>query len=428
MPVVQIHIPQTSPRIHYVAQFLFEQVLKLEYVLVEDAAAGELFFSDSSGQKKIAFRTSGIFSETGITASRKEEALQALVQYRDDGLLPETFPDLVFFLLSRYEEYLPFEPDRHGRFPATESVLLQSGLLHIPVIEEWIKQLRAWLDQELDMILPAPSAFSFLPTYDIDITHAFFHRPWWRTAGAVVKEMLTDRSLLALRYKVLRKQVTDPFDAFADMDTWHDQYGLNPLYFWLLADYGPYDKNISPNEPVMRQLVGQTTAQYPTGIHPSYRSNEFKEALQQELERFRAITGRRPLISRQHYIRCHLPQTYRQLLTTGITDDYSMGYGTHNGFRAGVSRAFYWYDLRAEVQTSLLVHPFVFMEATSLFQLKQSPNEAFEELVRLTERVRWVGGTMITIFHNYTLGQNNPYKGWRQMYLRYLQKIKAPAV
>ncbi len=46
-----------------------------------------------------------------------------------------------------------------------------------------------------------------------------------------------------------------------------------------------------------------------------------------------------------------LPQTYAALIALGIHTDYSMGYGTHLGFRAGTSRSFYWYQLDSYVKT-----------------------------------------------------------------------------
>jgi hypothetical protein len=54
-----------------------------------------------------------------------------------------------------------------------------------------------------------------------------------------------------------------------------------------------------------------------------------------------------------------LPETFRHLLDTGIQEDFSMGYGSINGFRASVASPFYWYDLEKEQTTYLLLYPFL---------------------------------------------------------------------
>ncbi len=42
-----------------------------------------------------------------------------------------------FYLLSRYEEYLPHVKDEYGRFLATESIAFKHGFLHQPVVDIW---------------------------------------------------------------------------------------------------------------------------------------------------------------------------------------------------------------------------------------------------------------------------------------------------
>src|SRR6202171_1492397 len=85
--------------------------------------------------------------------------------------------------------------------------------------------------------------------------------------------------------------------------------------------------------------------------------------------------------SRQHYIRMTLPQTYRKLIDVGIEKDFSMGYGSSNGFRASIASSFYWYDLKAEKKTVLMLFPFCFMDATSFYENGLTPKAAFAELM-----------------------------------------------
>src|SRR5260370_37241730 len=85
--------------------------------------------------------------------------------------------------------------------------------------------------------------------------------------------------------------------------------------------------------------------------------------------------------SRQHYIRFTLPGTYRLLLQYGIDRDFSMGYGSINGFRASVASTFYWYDLEKEEKTGLRIFPFCFMDGNSYYEQHYTPAQAMAELL-----------------------------------------------
>jgi hypothetical protein len=66
------------------------------------------------------------------------------VASQGEGLRQDVF-DLfaaAFYLVTRYEEYLPFIADRHNRFEASQSVLFKHGLLERPLINEWAEDLK----------------------------------------------------------------------------------------------------------------------------------------------------------------------------------------------------------------------------------------------------------------------------------------------
>ena len=149
------------------------------------------------------------------------------------------------------------------------------------------------------------------------------------------------------------------------------------------------------------------------------------EKLKLEILKLGHIAGKQISSSRQHYIRFTLPQTYRQLIDIGIESDFSMGYGSINGFRASVTSPFFWYDLEREEQTKLLLYPFCFMEANSFYEQKYSTQKAFEELKHYFDIVRSVNGTLITIWHNSFLGTARQFRGWRDVYQQFISLVKS---
>ena len=117
-----------------------------------------------------------------------------------------------------------------------------------------------------------------------------------------------------------------------------------------------------------------------------------------------------------------MPDTYRNLIQEGILDDYSMGYGSINGFRASCCSSFYWYDLLEDQSTNLRIHPFCFMEANSFFEQQYSAEAAAKELQEYYNKVKMINGTLITIFHNHFLTQQEPWLPWRNMYADFIGK------
>ena len=134
------------------------------------------------------------------------------------------------------------------------------------------------------------------------------------------------------------------------------------------------------------------------------------------------VAGKNTDISRQHYIKLKMPDTYRLLINNHITADYSMGYGSHLGFRAGTGNSFLWYDLQKEIVAQLRIYPFCFMDTTAHHDAKLSSSEALEKLDAMSKILERTGSTMITIFHNFSLGTSNEWKGWRQIYEHFLQE------
>ena len=135
--------------------------------------------------------------------------------------------------------------------------------------------------------------------------------------------------------------------------------------------------------------------------------------------------GRKDIqLSRQHYIKLSLPQTYQMLIDAGIDKDYSMGYGSINGFRASVASSFFWYDLGREKITALRVYPFCFMDANSFYEQRQDTSKSLEELLYYLDICKKVNGLFITIFHNNFLGNDEQFAGWKELYTGFISQVQ----
>ena len=334
----------------------------------------------------------------------------------------------IFYLMTRYEEYLPHQKDMYGRYAHENSVAFKENFLHLPLINIWLEDFKKILIAKDPQLKFRDLKFSFLPTYDIDIAWSFRNKGFKRNFGGILQLLLKGKfRKMVHRVRVVRKKRQDPFDSYQWMDQLHDQFKLHPVYFFLVAtEKSKYDKNIDVTNDEFRQLIQSISSKYKIGLHPSWASGDIPSLLTKEKTTLEQISNQDITSSRQHYIRSELPFTYRKLLALGITNDYSMGYGSINGFRASIASSYYWYDLKNEEKTKLLIHPFCFMDANSYYEEKRSPEAALEELMQYYHALKSVNGTMITIWHNNFLGMDQSFSGWKEVYQKFVSSIVNP--
>lgn len=338
--------------------------------------------------------------------------------YKTEGDFPFDIFAASFYLLTRYEEYRPAEFDEYGRFAHKTSIASKEGFLHLPLINLWLLEFRIELQKKFPSLKFQLTPFQFTPTYDIDVAWSYLNKGVMRNVGGLIKSIIKGEwALVKERLEVLAGKERDPFDVFEWLDQLHHSCNLKPYYFFLFGKANNrYDRNIPPSNKALQSLIRNTAWKNNVGIHPSWRSGNDVSILKDEVSTLENIIGKDVIGSRQHYIRMMLPGTYRNLSSVGITEDYSMGYGSINGFRASYCLPFNWYDLEKEMKTNLLIYPFCWMEANAYFEQKFTLEQAKEELQHYYQITKEVNGLLITICHNHMLGNTSVLKGWKEMY------------
>lgn len=323
-----------------------------------------------------------------------------------------------FYLITRYEEYLPHTPDEYGRFAHVQSIAYKHDFLHRPLVDEWMIQFCRCLRSYFPSLLLKEDQFSWQPTYDIDESYAYLYKPAWLQLSGVLRDLLQGRwSWIAERMNTLSSRQQDPYDSYAFIEELHANTDIRPICFFHVGHKKwKYDKSLSPAHPAQQELIRNVRGWSNIGLHPSWKSGDRPSLTAEEKRTLESIAAAPILRSRQHYIRFQLPATYRSLIEQGITDDYSMGYGSINGFRASTSRSFNWYDFTMDQVTTLRVHPFCYMEANSYYELEHTIDQAELEWKKLEQAVRAVNGQLITIWHNTFLGTQPRFSGWRERY------------
>ena len=429
-----IYTPKITSRIQYSFQLIFGTILDINYEITDDVdyfqnyLGVKINYSNKQLADEWFLKAYGLLSEKGISDQEitfeKWNELPIFFNVKD-SILPFDIFSASFYLVSRYEEYLPHIKDHYERFMAKESLAYKHGFLHRPLINLWIKEFKASLLSNFPTLDFPDKKFTYLSTIDVDNAYYFLEKGFVRsTASFISSAIQLDKDSLNERKDVLLGKLPDPYDTFEYQLSLNEKYGVNVVYFVLLADYGLNDKNCSVHSRKFQLLIKHLGDHAEIGIHPSFASNKSFETLSIEKKRLENILKKEVKLSRQHFLKLEIPKTYRNLLELSITDDYTMGYAAHLGFRASICTPFYFYDLEIESPTKLKVHPFAVMDATFKYYLKLSPEQALKEIQLIVDEVKSVDGHFISLWHNETWSDYKEWKGWQFLYEQMLQYIK----
>ncbi|HZH72833.1 MAG TPA: polysaccharide deacetylase family protein [Mariniphaga sp.] len=429
--MILIYTEKLNPRIEYIFQVIFTVILGKQ---VSFTSKMNKFITSPSPKINYSYEKFG--AEIYIKPHRLlyckaliqpdiqpvwHEGEKYFFESSSDSVFPFDMFAASFYLLSRYEEYLDGEKDKFKRFPASESILVKYNLLKKPVVNIWARMLADKLKEYFPELDFPKKTFRFVPTIDIDNAWAYAHKGSFRTAGAVVRALANGNlQEVRSRMNVWLGRIKDPYDTYGFMDEVFKGHEKDVVFFFLLGNYKRYDKNISWENKKFRELIRDIGARYQIGIHPSYSSSKKKNKslLAAEVKRLHLITGKTVNKSRQHFLRLRFPRVYRNLIKNGIQEDYTMGYPSHSGFRAGICTPYPFYDLKNEAITSLTIMPFQVMDVTLRVYLKLSPADALKEIEGLMEEVKNVGGTFSYIWHNETINDVGDWKGYREVFQR----------
>lgn len=431
-----IYILKPSERLEFVAELIFRELMGLDYRFTSDYREYSMFEG-----AKIAYCRSvprdGLFLdahpllwETEISAQnitvgtfRNTRVFFRTTEPR--SLLPFDIFAAVFFLVSRYEEYLPHSTDQHGRFPARESLAFRENFLDEPIVNQWVDLLRGKLLEYYPQLSFNTPVYRFIPTIDVDHVWCYRGRPFIRTLGGTARSIIRlNFKEMTERFQVLSGNRIDPYDTFQLIDEWHGWNQTMPLFFILFADYGGNDNNVSVSNPEFRKLIQRIDREQRVGIHPSLSSSGNQKVLQDELNGLSSVIGRNVAISRQHFLKVSFPFTYQSLIREGIKQDFSLGYPSHPGFRAGIASSFLFFDLTTNQKTTLRIHPVTFMDVTFRDHLRLNPGQALEMMKDFIQKVKRVNGELVTIWHNESLFGHQRWQGWDQVYPQMIRMAK----
>ncbi|SFR54212.1 hypothetical protein SAMN04490243_2784 [Robiginitalea myxolifaciens] len=424
MEQLLIYTHKVSPRLTYITRQVFTRILGIDIRLsttVEDFIAHKgpkLTYSRQPLQNEFFIRSQELLFEQGLGEVEIQmgtwDDLPCFFKAGERSTLPFDILAASFYLISRYEEYLPHVKDKHGRFPPRESLAYQENFLHLPLIDLWAYKLRDALLERFPQMHYRERAYRFRPIIDVTTSHCFARRGLARSIGGMMYDLSKFRiRRLFQRIRVWFNPSADPYDNFDQLIALHKKYPVKAMFFFQFAAYSTYDKNVSPNNNKFRHLIKSVADYSIVSLAISYTASRDAVVMRKEKTRLSEVLNRPVKYSRIRYNRVLVPHTYRDLAEAEFAEDYTMGYTHLIGFRASTSIAFPFYDISLESQQPIRIFPFAFQDYALLRY--PSREEMMEAIGGVYQSVKKVNGDMTFIFSNELLGGHET-ENWLELY------------
>jgi len=333
------------------------------------------------------------------------------------GELPAFFPSpersdvpfdifaAAFYLITRYEEYLPQVKDDYGRYSPYESTAFKNNFLKLPLIDLWVQKLAVQLLGEPLSTLSRKRTVNKLIAVEV----ATFSK--YKKRGVVINTTAFVRHLRKLQLnrawsqlKTLFNVEEDPYDNCDKILELYKQYRgtrvrskkqhLDLLFFFHLGDYNDQNTGVTYKSKSYLEAIKHIADYVRIGLR--FSSNTSQKDVYKEEKRFEELLKRPLHYTMAAHSKIAMPGHYKLLVDTKTMEDYSMGYVNEPGLRASTSFPFYFYDLDYEVQTPLLIHPYAIHYNSISLKMLNGQQQVLQEIM---DNVKEVGGNFIAQYY-----------------------------
>jgi hypothetical protein len=425
-----VYSHKITPRLTYIFRQVFIRILELP---LDFTSSIEKFVSHSGPKLSYTHQALGneffiasheLLFQQGIQEIPIEvsnwSGIPAFFKVAKSSKMPYDIFAASFYLISRYEEYLPHIKGEHGAFLPYQSLASKNNFLELPLIDLWAVRLK----DKLHELFP-------------DLPHISWEKPKFQAVISVVNPYLyLNKSILLMlndsinalwrldffsfieQYLVLLGLRKDPNDNFEELDALFKEFGNDSIYFFLFAKNTFFDRGISIYNHGFRNLIKHIADSNAVSLLVSYAAQQESKTFYTESDHLKKLIIKKIEAVRFNYGLLNASSGYTHLLEHEIHEDYSMGYVNELGYRASTAVPFYFYDLNNDLQTSLKLYPVVADEAGLR---KFSGRKAFEKLEQLYENLPTRSAYQGVSFSNAILNDPEIRNNWRDQFINYLR-------
>ncbi|WP_052706150.1 DUF7033 domain-containing protein [Vibrio galatheae] len=284
----------------------------------------------------------------------------------------------VFFMLSRFEEFVTSESDEHGRFPANASLAMKAGFLERPIVDEYIEVLKYCIQERFPSVSFSKNKFEKIITCDVDwpfSPHLESLRAAVRkSAVSLIKQKDTRGAIKTLLRYLYAKSGREYIDEHREAISWllnenEKNSNIVRLYFIPLKTHRLDNTECFSSERMKSLLRNIHDRGHEIGLHPGYQTFNNQELFSASAMNFYMVLDElnisQPVYGgRQHYLRWNAAHTPACWEEQGFGYDSSLAFAEVTGFRAGTCQEYTMYDLNHRRPFRLKQRPLITMEDT----------------------------------------------------------------
>ena len=367
---------------------------------------------------ELFFQANGMLERQGVESIdvtvKPWEETHCFFQVSDKSALPFDIFSASFYLLSRYEEYLPHVKDALGRYPAKESLGVKHGFLTQPVIDIWATKLRAVLSKTFPELAFSKKDSAIHTLIEARQPFAYAQKGPLRSLLGYMSDIASFKlKSIMRRTQVLLGVRRDPYDTFKWIVNATQNSKSPATLFFLLGENPEFEESLNTQRIRFTNLIKYLADYMRVGLLFSAESAVKYELLQNEKKRMEDIVHRDLEQAMNARFLVNLPDIYRNFVELEVKNDYTMVYEDTPGFRAGTCTPFLFYDLDFEIKTPLTIHPIAL--TTGAFK-DQTPEEIHAAFNHAFRQVESVGGTFSMVFSNQDFSFADGNKIWRDLF------------
>jgi hypothetical protein len=426
--------------IDYVVRLVFGDFLGIEYALYHEerdnfeirAAGGTVqidasFFEQANKfwlkEESLPKKSSFINLPSGLRELLNEEFLPVL--YGDAVIITELgnvkigfdLLGTIFFMLSRYEEYFPFEADVHNRFTSKNSIASKLDFIDRPIVNELVEVLFFFLSTLDKHLIRKTRKFERYISADVDNPFLPSNTSIKILARRLFGDFFIRRTPLSI-FNTLISYLTFKlgsvrFDRYMNCIYWmmdeNDKVG-NKVVFYFIADNSGHSRNgvYSLRSEIIQRLMKDIASRgHKLGIHGSFNTYRDQSRFIHEKNELLEIISNLEipfdydLENRQHYLRWDVRETNKILASAGVGVDNTLGFNDRIGFRAGCCYSYDWYDCCTRKLVDIRVRPLIVMDCSAVISMGLSSSaDCQHAILDLKKKCARYNGEFTLLWHN----------------------------